>query len=248
MRILALLLLLVLPATAQLNISKAPFVAGVLKPSGGGGGSPAADVFTETFNATGYDLGAAPKWYESGTVNEDFSTTGLSMEGAQCLEIDGHTANGETGYFTWGSTTVSNSGYFYFRCTGLPTTLSAIARYKDSFDVLAKLEIFSDGTLYIRNGTGSNPGTTGAMTTNTTYRVWFDYQKGSGANGVATAAFSTTATRPTSGANFVQTTDGTATVNANAFYLYCEKTAGSNQTNYFDNVQIATFTIGDNPP
>jgi len=77
------------------------------------------------------------------------------------------------------------------------------------------------GDTYLRalsvGGTLDN--TVANVEVDTDYYVWATYKKGSGGNAISTVAFNTTFTRPTSGDNFAECTDGTATADMIRLYL-----------------------------
>ena len=88
----------------------------------------------------------------------------------------------------------------------------------------------------------------GTLSVNTTYHFWVNYLKGTGSNAKITAAFSTDGVRPTSGDNYVESTNGTATTNSARITLYGPYTTSSQCFDaLYDKVRIDDALIGDNP-
>lgn len=218
------------------------------KTGGGGAASPTYRV-KQGFEGTGYDNGEGSNWLEGGTADEDFSTTGLSMVGSQCLKLDGTSADSESGFYQFVPAIAHPRSYFYFRITAMPSTIASVALYKNFPSIIASLSILPDGRFYVRSGTGTSQATVATVSPNTTYRVWFDNTASTGANdGIASVAFSTDGTKPTSG-NFVATcTDGNNTSSADSFYLLADRD-GVNVITYFDEARVDDDAdIGSNPP
>jgi hypothetical protein len=202
-------------------------------PAGGGGGTP---DYAETFNPTGYDL----SWTESNNPNEDYTTAPAPLEGAQSLYVNGQAAGANT-YLT---ITASDNVYAFWllHVVDDPTAYRSMAYITDSGgNTLCDLSVGPDGGGYfqILGGTGSS-GTT-AITEDTTLRIWFEHEKGTGANGVARLYISTTDTKP---AATLTMSNGSTTAQAARFYLGTWASGGGNVIH--DNLKIhRTTAFGD---
>jgi hypothetical protein len=223
--------------TGAVIIISGPVVAG-------GGGSAPTYLVKQGFEGTGYDN--SETWYPDGAVNPDFSTSGFGMVGSQCLELEASSASAESGVFQWWTATSPIGSSFLFRFTALPTTLTQVAQIRNGFDVLARLQLLYDGTFYVQATGGSAVQTVGTLSVNTTYRIWLEYTKGTGSDALAKVYFSTDNTKPASGNNVAQSTNGTVTENADSFYLLATKD-GTGQKHYFDEVRVDDVAIGSDP-
>src|SRR4030095_13735684 len=82
----------------------------------------------------------------------------------------------------------------------------------NGFAEQASIQVQSSG-LRIVMGT-ANATTVSTLVAGTKYYCWGHVKKGTGANGIADVAFSTTKVRPTSGNGFAQVTTGRTTANS----------------------------------
>jgi hypothetical protein len=208
--------------------------------------NPQTFLINQGFEGTGFDNSEA-FWYPEANADEDFSTSGLSLDGSQCLELDATTTIASCRAYN--AFTRKTACYFFFkyRTKVLPTTVSTIARIEDGFDTLAICYILSSGALYVKNGSASAVQTTSTLSVDTTYYIWINYASGTGVNGVATVGFSSNGTRPTSGNNnYAECIDGTSTIGCRGINLSCERD-GTNMKSYFDHVLVSETQIGDNP-
>lgn len=198
-------------------------------------------LLSENFEGTGYEN----SWTETGTgtQDEDYSTSGLSLEGSQCLRL---AATAQT-LITSSTFTAQSTAwaYFLFRFVS-STSTNVVFQFQNSSAVeVLRMRITTGGVLDVRAGGGTNQAVTDAMSTGTTYHVWVGYTVGSGSNAVASVGFSTDGTRPTSGTKFAQSTNGTATTNADRIRFGA---VGSVTMEYIvDKIRVSDSTIGDNP-
>jgi hypothetical protein len=145
-------------------------------------------LFTESFEGTGYENTG---WIETGTPNEDYTTTVLS--GAQSLNCSG--AQYIQRPFSYGT---SVNTYFQARWV----TYSA---YQDFVlwtdpDWNLAIEMYCNnagGPMTLCHGGVCATGTT-ALNTGTTYHFWVEWTQGTGANGTLKLFVSTTGTKPAS--------------------------------------------------
>jgi hypothetical protein len=174
--------------------------------AGGPPPEPEPDLLDEGFEGLGTP---SVGWTETGTVDWDYATSPL--EGAQSLNIR-RDLNGAYGVYYSGFSVNEAWGHFLVRVKSMPGTYDYLFDSLDNnFNYPLRIRINASGTLTI-NGFGySNQTTVDAMSTDTTYHVWWHYKKGTGSNSIVSAAFSTTSTRPSSGNKFVGITNGTNT-------------------------------------
>lgn len=223
----------------------------VVQPAGGG--AAPSYLLQENFETTpGYDL----SWTEDqGDPNPDYSTSGLSMEGSECLFCGGATNNADQRAYVGFTPTAAQpqEAFFLFRTPAALTITGdkTIAMLTTSAGT-ARLSLYVDsgGRFSVQSGGGTLVDTVATISANTTYYVWLRYTKVVVANdAVASVGFSTDGTRPTSGNNYAESTNGTGTTDAARLYLVGD--FGTNTTNemdcIFDKVRIDDATIGDNP-
>ena len=203
-----------------------------------GGG---ADV-TENFEGAGYENA----WTESvGSPNEDFSTTGLSLEGSQCLYL----ANAAGAIEAYTSFTASSKAYAFcmVRFEDLPTladkTVLAFGNGTDHVDLTFSItpcqsKLYSGGEDVSAVGSGS-------FVADTTYYFWFEYEAGTGANGVLRFYYSLTATKP--GSPDAEITTSNDTFNVDRF-LVGNNWSGSAGNVYVDKVRISRITAFGSDP
>ena len=131
-----------------------------------------------------------------------------------------------------------------------PVTLAAaptILQFRDSSsNVLAKVTLNNDGTATVDCG-GASATTSAAMSAGSPYHLWFRYTKGTGADAIASFAFSADGVRPASGNAFAQVNTGTSTGNVARVALgYLEGTSGTPE-GIFDRHLVREAAIGNSP-
>lgn len=204
----------------------------------------ASYLIKQDFEGTGYDNGET--WTEAGTATPDEDYTGVALAGSQSLRVVTTSATSRSSVSFSAAGTVEV--YFLFR----PVVASAEAgltivqlRSADDAAEAIRLRWLSSGRLDVRAGGGTVASPVTVLSVDTTYHVWVRFVVGTGANAVATVAFSTTGTRPSSGNEFAQTSNGTATANAGILRLGTITTTTVEMI--FDKVRVDDATIGDNP-
>jgi hypothetical protein len=202
---------------------------------------PPSYLVEENFEGTGTPSG----WTPIGTVDFDYTTTVL--QGAQSCYLDG--TSGWAAILLPGISAQSECWvYFLLQTAALPLAERRIFRMRD---VDGNVELFAvnllaDGTLKILQSGANGVTTVGSITTATKHHIWVYYKKGTGSDGVASVGFSTTGTRPTSGNNFAQLTNGTSVLNATTLWL---ETETSGLATVVDRVLLVagSTAIPDNP-
>lgn len=208
-------LLLVLTVRAQVSVTS---IVGVGKIGSGrygiGAGTihnhPETPLMFENFEGTGY-LMAGWEEYLAGTgnsINPDNVTNVLS--GSQSLAIVG--ISDDPSYITNSFTPSSELwGYMEFKVIKYPDEIEDTFRQVLRLETESGEQVFNivsgvTGSLYIEAGGQANVPNVGALALNTTYYIWWYWNKNDGANSQATLAISTTKVKPTSGDNFTSIT------------------------------------------
>lgn len=171
---------------------------------------PAANYdVQETFEGAnaGYDLA---DWTETGagTIDQDYSTSGLDLTGSECL----HLVSSSNTAYAQRTVTASSDVHVKFK-------LRRESNSADSYICTLRNAVPGSSCIISFNSTGklnlisgaSNLTTTDALTADTTYNVWLRYTKGTGSNGFCSLGFSTDDTEPTSGTKFVSASNTSAT-------------------------------------
>jgi hypothetical protein len=203
--------------------------------AGGGGG---ADV-TENFEGTGYETA----WTEeTGNPNEDQATTGLGLEASQCVYLQGEAQQQQT----YSAFTASDKlySYFLFRFENVPSGANRrqIA-IKNGTTTLCEIAVdIGPLTWKVFDSALGDAGS--FISVDTTYHVWFEYEKGTGANGIVRLYFSTDGTKP--GTADCEITNSAETSQANRFYI--GGWSASSGDYYVDKVRLSrTTAFGSNP-
>jgi hypothetical protein len=203
---------------------------------------PATYLVQQNAEGAGYDN--SETWTESGIgIDEDY--TGVVLAGSQSLRINTSAAAGTTTSPAFADQ-ADVWGYFLFHPVSLPAATTVMVNFITTIgnDCL-RVRINAAGNLLVRAGGGTEATSVGAMSAGNTYHVWIHYVKGSGANAFASVAFSTDGTRPTSGNNYRESTNGTIT--SDAQNLRFGQTSSSTFNFVFDKVRVDEAAIGDNP-
>lgn len=201
-------------------------------------------LVNQNFEGTGYDNGET--WTGSATgssiVDPDYSA--VVLNDFQSLRLKWAT----NGVETVTDITAQDEVYAYFRLRPITIDTSfnfVIFSFNQGATIRGHLSVNTDKTLRVSLNTVAS--TVGAVATNTTYHVWLHYKKGSGANAIMDVGFSTDGTRPTSGNNFAQITNGSNTQQISR--IVCGRNAGVPIQEYiYDKVLVSSSVIGDNPP
>lgn len=208
------------------------------------GSSGPSYIFQENFETptTGYEN----TWFGTaagGTLAPATSTSGLSLQGAQCLHIIA-TAQGT---FTSANFTSSPEIYIYllFRIHSTAAAnkvpLSLLDNTSTTF-----LQLYILATSQLDFYDGSNEAKpTDATGLDTSYSVWLHYKKGTGANAVMEVEYATTPTQVGSGSKYASFSNGVGTSNVTGINL--GDTSAYTSDLYFDKLRISTTPIGSNP-
>lgn len=221
----------------------------IMRPIAAAGGcnTVSGSLLFETLEGPGY-LNPG-NWSESlggGTITDDY--TGTVLAGSYSLFIENSAGTGTT--VTRNTAPASATGTLYFFFLFRPLVISAQTRifvFENSMGTeVCAVDIKADGALIINNGT-ANATTTGVMSMNTTYFVWGFYAKGTGADGLAYIAFSTTGTRPTSGpGNYAEVTTGSMTTDVTDTAVKITNNGGQSSA-IWDTIIVDDAQIPDNP-
>ena len=238
MRTIALLLLLVLPVTANSPMQFAPF----MRTSVAGGGGGGADL-TENFEGAGYEN----SWTESfGTPVEDQDTTGLSLEASECLWL----ASSSVATETYVNFTASDNAYVYcmFRIEDLPSAADrSVFKFSTAGSDDVAITLNTAPTAFKAWSAGEDQNDLGgsSLSADTTYHVWFEYQKGTGANATIRLFFATTGTKPGTAECEITTADDTHQVSR--LHIGVDW-AGSGANFYVDKLRLSrTTAFGSDP-
>lgn len=214
---------------------------------GGGGGHnpPGSPLFLETYEGTGYSNAGWSESVNGGTVDEDYTTTVL--DGSQSLYCQGDAAVGLN--YTYKTFTAGGNRWAFFlhRPTDINGTHKIFSWNSSISAEQGSLQVNSSGTITVLAGAATAT-TTDAMSENTTYWIWTEYNKNNGANRICNVGFSTDGTRPTSGNKYAQasTTTSATDVAEAAVGIF----GGDFSTPYggiWDYVIVDDAQIGDNP-
>lgn len=197
----------------------------------------------ENTGSPGYDL----TWTEaSGTPDENYSTTGINMQGSECLELNDGGVNERTDSQTFTEST-DLDGYALIRFNTLPAATESFLIVRDGVTAILTLQVSAAGALRVSMPGGNSAVTTSTMSAGTTYSVWWHYTAGSGANGFGSVAFIAETggsdSRPTSGNNYTQFATSTTTASCENIRLLMD---GGIQE-WKDRVLVDDATIGSNP-
>jgi len=184
-------------------------------------------LFVEGFEGTGFENTG---WTKTGSPNENY--TNLVLHGAQSLNCVG--AQHVVRTFAY-----SSSFNLYFRVRwNIWTDYHAIIHWNDVNYSTAAVIYGDDNRIQLNHGSASANGTT-AITTNTTYHVWVEWTRGTGANGTMKLFISTTGTKPASPEASITTGNGGATQR-----IYVGPT-GSGPNVIFDRLLVDDVPIGN---
>lgn len=217
------------------------FVAAVTKPAAAGGGTHTGDLVTETFETNpGYDMG----WSGisgTGTLDPDYSTTGLSLEGSECCHL---VYDNNQRYITLDLGAAVALTQFWGRVrvritTDAGTDCIFLSVRDTANGGQAGLRVASNEQMVLAMTNAVSGATTDSLAVDTSYYVWFYWKQSSGANdGISRVAFSTDTTRPTSGNQFKENTACTATYSIRYFRI--GQATNQTQNMYIDEILISS--------
>lgn len=218
------------------------FAVPVLFGGSGAAIAPPSYLINQTFEGTGYDN--SETWTESGTgtIDEDYTTEVL--DGAQSLYMSGADYNSPTA--TSPSWTAVSPTYFFF----MFQINSGNLVNADFFEILNGTTIiarlmagdFSGNNFNIYPYHGDTIGSSSAAIIGTTYYVWVEYEKGTGANGHLHIRISTTSTKP--GSDTMSITTGTSTLDTDKMNVRLHY--ANPATGIFDRIRVSATALGDN--
>ena len=218
--------------------------AGTTPPSGG-------QLFIETFDANpGYDLtgwivetGGNP----NNTIDPDY--VGEILEGTQSLRV----ANLDIvpHYIHRAITPVSEIFVFFkfmVRSVFTPQSTDFFAPRSALNVQLAGCGLDSSAMNFYLHVMGAGVISPTPVVIGQVYNCWLRYNKNNGANRIATFAFSTGTTRPTSGPNFIQATGLVSATDVGDLAIGVPYSDFADAEDFvFDRVIASTIQIGDNP-
>jgi hypothetical protein len=193
----------------------------------------------------------------AGTPNFEYATSPAPLEGTKSLLLDALTDEADTWIykpFTW-TTGQTHWLYIVINNRNLPTGSGAAMFAKITENNGAGCAYFGyskDGLgtyLYVGAGGGTPANTVGTISSGHTYHVWMSYTVGTGANSTATIAFSENGTKPTSGDNYAECTNGTWTDTPTRLYLMGKWDTNSTYSSepIIDKVILDDASIGNSP-
>lgn len=200
--------------------------------------------FSENFETptTGYEN----TWVAggTGTINPATSTTGLSLQASQCIQITASAQNPIT-YSTLSTSLPEIYIYFLLRVhTAAAANQIILDLTNSSGTQILSLYFMSTGRLALYDSS-STASPADSLSLDTTYSVWLYYKSGTGSNGLLECEFATTPTKVGSGTKFASTSNGINTQNfarirlGNISNFTCDY--------YFDMIRIKNSVIGSNP-
>lgn len=204
-------------------------LAGVL-PSGGGP-PPPSYLIDQNFETpgTGYDNGETWNSFAGGgTIDPVYSAA--PIVGTQSLNIITTGSNQAAAYTDF---TSSDNIYFQFRfrLASFTGASDLFAIYTSGVALIGYIVVLGTGEMNLVSAAGGANNTSTAIPTATDLWLWFEYEKGTGANGVLRAGWSTTSTKPTLSASGTTTCALTATGNTTQAGRVYLGTVGSSTLN-----------------
>jgi hypothetical protein len=188
----------------------------------------------------GYDN--SESWTEQNTtVDPDYATS--AMRGSQMLHVQ-YTTGAALAYITF---TARGEVYGFVRfktADATPASSKIIVSLSDGSTNPFALWLTSAGKLSVDNGNQWNGATTGGLSDNTEYHIWFYYKKETvaGNDGISWVSFADSSTfSPTlSGDNYTEVTNGDADLDVS--HLFLREPNG--EAVYFDPVLLRSTSIG----
>lgn len=132
-------------------------------------------------------------------------------------------------------------GYFLFNAKSAVGSETTMFQIRNGGTALASAWFDGENSnrLRVQVAGGSSERTDNGLTTDTTYRIWFHYHAGSGANATFDIEWQDTGTgRSGSGTHWAQSTGGTATDNGNRIYVQNDRLPSA-QVNIYDTVKLS---------
>jgi hypothetical protein len=202
------LLILVLSAWAQYVFSAEPiqlarmnpYVAGVVSAASYSNPCPGSWGFCESFDSSSScysgdtGLNCTDTWVKGGTGTQNFKDSSSPLEGSYSYTLDTTTAYGYATNVTDACTTECY-GYALIQLASYPAGTRMILGFVGADSPLTAVQITAAGKI-ISVGGGAATASTQAIG-NGKVHLWWYYKKGTGANAITWAGFSSDGTMPT---------------------------------------------------
>jgi hypothetical protein len=231
MKIILFILLSIGTASAQFGTLRDGAFVG--KIAGGSTSLPTPNLLTQDFTT-----GSIPAGWVTDGAAPNYGYQWPALLGTYSL---GLTNNGVAAYVSFSATAdIRFYGQVMFSNTNY-NDQSILYFYDGAFATAAQIVFESFDHKLLMADTGSahviTPNT--VIATNTIYHIWAHYKAGSGANGIISLGVSTTASEPTSGSGYAESTVAAGTISP--IYLYLTN-YGTNQI-VWDHLGVSTFTM-----
>lgn len=231
---------LLLAAVLGVAADRRALLMSVPKPAGGSSPTYLIEENFENTGSPGYDL----TWTESsGSPDENYSTSGLDMQGSECIELNDGGTNERSDSPTF---TATADGWFFcrIRFNSLPAGTETIISIRNGVTEMCSAQITAAGAWRLAMTGGNSAATTATMSAGTTYKVRIRYTAGSGANAFGSFEFvATGGTFDGSGTDYTSKADSTATLSADNLRI---RSDGAIQL-WMDRVLFDDAEIGSNP-
>lgn len=189
---------------------------------------------TDSQSVVGYDNTG---WTSSNSANNPrYTTSPAPLAGTYSLRIANSTRSVTRDITGFGSTACV---YVVMNISTWQADIDAIQILDSSSAFLASLQTRSTAGLRLRHGSATST-QVNSYAIATTYHVWLEYTKGTGANGAINGYVATTATKP--GSPTFSITTGTATADADKIKLVAPGSIG-----LWDNLVCDSSAIGSDP-
>lgn len=235
---------LLVPLAAPLIVPRIVRAASMPQQTPARGASSVSYLLQEDFEGTGLPASGSGGWSSAGSPDYDYSTSGLSLSGSQCLRLP--TSAGSCRAFT-GTFAATVDGWVYFEVN--PETIATgdtvLVLRQTSGAALMQIDVDATGHLRCDDGTITSSYTTDAMSTASAYEVRVHYVAGGGANAQYSVEFiAKGGSFAGSGNKFSQSAIGVATLGFTSLRFAAESGACAWR---IDRVRAADVIIGGNP-
>lgn len=232
-RLIFLLLLTCLVAEAQVYL---PHRRLAFRKVASGGAAPSY-LFQENFEGAGYEN----SWTEAGAGTIDEDNTAVVIAGSESLDINCSSAAGSA----FISFTAADTIFVAFKWRHASGNAVIASIRTSGASARATLNVAS-GVMRVQASGGTANDSTDALPADTTTDIWcwFEYVKGTGANAIARAGWSTDGSKPTftaSAGKSCVSSDGTGTDQVSR--LYIGSTASQTFRHIYDTVRGDDETI-----
>lgn len=188
---------------------------------------------------SGYTSNCRGAWLiAAGTPDYDYGTP---LEGTYSLYLDASSAAVTINHNFTSATEMH--AYMLVKPVDISDSNRTLFTFTETTTGRLTVTLNANGTVKVAHGTVTAT-TVAAMSAGTVYSVWAGYVKGTGADGAAYVAFSSTTTKPGEGNNYAAVTAGDATTNVDRLYIQ----AGTVSQIVIDHIRLNSSTFGSNPP